>query len=129
VSLRATPTPSFATLLAGCSWPVAAGGGFSSPCRTARSLMSWTTLGGADVGGSVGAAAAGRAGSAVVVVGNLVFACRVPWKRRLLIRTFRAIMEWVLLRRLCVEDEAGAEKRRREKSESESGWDWDAERG
>jgi hypothetical protein len=30
-------------------------------------------------------------------------------------------MEWVLLRRLCVDDEAGAEKRRRE--ESVSGWD------
>jgi hypothetical protein len=125
VSLRATPTPSFATVLAGCSWPTLAGGGFSSPCRAAKSLMSWTTRGGADVGVRVGAAAAGRAGS--VVVEFLLCASWVPWKRRLLIRTFRAMTEWVLLRRLCVADEAGAEKRRRE--ESVSDWDCGCERG
>jgi hypothetical protein len=74
--------------------------------------MSWTTFGGAVAVGIAGVAEAGLGGS--LLLRYLFCACSVPLFLRLLMRTFRAYIEWVLERRLCVEEVEDAEDRRRE---------------
>jgi hypothetical protein len=59
-----------------------------------------------------GVAEAGRAGS--LLLRYLCCACSVPLNLRLLMRTFRAYIEWVLVRRLCVDEVEEVDDRRRE---------------
>lgn len=112
VSLKGTPTPSLrvAWLLGAGGWPAGAGAGagagFRSPLRAARSLTACTPFGGAAAG-MAGVAGEGRGGS--LLERYLFCACSGPLDLRLFMRTFRAYIEAVLVRRVCVGEVAEAE--------------------